>query len=188
MNSAYLIANNSTRPAGTTVAEKKTYDNRQIVARSNVMIPILWLALYEQEDLLAFQSCDGDVLSPSITLRNARRNWARRKSRLEASFPHNLTELEGWEQGISRLEARYIKIDAGELWTLGPPSEFETRLRAAVRWFDRGGERDFDLLLDSLWMRGGYDPATKSLTQDNVPYYFYGEPWKLPPLEAGRGV
>jgi hypothetical protein len=91
------------------------------------------------------------------------------------------------------LKTRYIKIDATELWSMVvglEEEEYKANLRGGVRWFDTGSDTDFEHLLGLLWRQDSYDPATKAFKEkDDVPFIFYGHPWRLPPLkEESRGL
>ena len=95
--------------------------------------------------------------------------------------------IEGWEQAIARLKARYIKIDATELWSMVvglEEEEYEANLRGGVRWFDTGSDTDFEQLLGLLWRQDAYDRATRAFKdKSDVPFMFYGlrsgcPPWR----------
>jgi hypothetical protein len=185
-DAAYLVANNSPRPVGTPPDQEPTYEDEDCMAYAKWTIPILWISLFVEDDLKVFESIDGDCLAPVTSLRKARLNWSRRKSRLEETFPHNRPEIEGWERAIAQLQVRYIKIDATELWSMAvglEEEEYEANLRGGVRWFDTGDDTDFERLLGLLWRQDAYDRATKAFKETgDVPFMFYGHPLRLPPL------
>jgi hypothetical protein len=187
---AELVANNSPRPAGILPDGELTYDIEDSIASAKWTVPIFWVSLFVEDDLKAFElsEIDSACLAPVTSLRKARLNWSRRRPRLDETFPHDTAVMDAWEEALARLKARYIKIDVTELYQAAfglEEEEFLADLRGGVQWFDGGGAADFAHLLRLLWRRDAYNPATRSFTEkDDVPFMFYGHPWRMPPLKA----
>jgi hypothetical protein len=184
MNEARLVANNSPRPAGPDEDGDPNYRDSHVRASAGLTVPVLWLSLFAESDIRVHESEEGDVPAPVAPLSAALSNWSRRRPVLETAFPGYTAEFDAWAEAIQQLKAKYIKIDAEELWAMGD-AEFEADLRGGLRWFDSAAVGDFERLLNLLASRGNFNADARTFGENaaGAAFFLYGHAWRLPPLK-----
>jgi hypothetical protein len=181
-NAAYLVANNSPRPAGSDTGYDPETD---AIADAPMAVPVFWLALFGPAQVVTFESRadDGRPLSvPSLVGKrsDALRLLRDRRGVLLDLFPEFGPTWHRFADCLAGLRRRYLKVDLEELWDM-VPGEFGPQLDAALRWFDSG---DATALRNLLELAGidDYDPGRRTFPgREGVPraFHFRGYPCSL---------
>ena len=110
------------------------------------MIPALWCSIFTEPDIPHHEFQGFHIPAPTVETQVARERFAQRRSVLESTFSNFTQVIDEWANLLNGVSERYIKIDATEIWDMGP-EEFEEQFPAAIRWFDSQADSDFDQLV-----------------------------------------
>jgi hypothetical protein len=178
-NEAILIANDIPGGVGGEVGEDPT--GQDGVASGPHAVPVYWLSLFDETHLLTVEVEGEDgtgVAVPSLVaeMSVARRLLGERRESLSEAFPEFQSTWDRFAKVIHQLKARYIKVDLLELWDLAAAvdEDFESEVRAAIRWFESRDEADFARLLSVAGIRS-YDKTRRTFDAvgSDVPRAFH---------------
>jgi hypothetical protein len=175
-NRAYLVGNDHSTTAGPSDGDI-TYDpDSEILAAASGLIPVLWLSVFKEEDIMHHGYEDCRIPTLLATTDTARQRFQSRASALRAQFPHNVDQLAAFDRLLEGITFRFIKVDAAEIWELDPDS-FESRLTDSLRWFSSATDEDFRRLLDLA--EAEYDETTRRCLGLRSPMQdvFHGYAW-----------
>jgi hypothetical protein len=162
-NCAYLIAGKTPEPAGCNGDGETNYDFQSdvIATGGGYQLPLFWLSLFNQADLCLHQFDEYRVPTVVCERSSAFANLRKRRSLMQATFPACEAHWASWEWLVGSATAPYFKLDATELWDLGP-EEYERDFPVALRWFESGDAGDLSVLLSMGAF--AYDAESKHLT------------------------
>ncbi len=147
-NRAFLISNNGPETAGRTSDGNPNYQyDTDVVAEGGGMsLPPFWLSLFNESHLTAHLLDDYRIPTLICERADGLKLLQERKAAALTVFTGYEPHWTRWEQLIQISKGSHFKLDATELWDLGP-DEFEPALTAAVRWFTSGSSDDLRQLL-----------------------------------------
>jgi hypothetical protein len=142
-NRPFLMAHDSADPANGVSGTAK------ILAAANYQIPLLWLSLFDSEDVKAvempIEKADGsESTAPVPTLHapieSARARYESRRALLLARLPVGLhTHVDEWERLLATVKHAFVQIDVAEIWMMFDPPEFDDAIRRHLPAFELGG-------------------------------------------------
>lgn len=166
----------------------------EVVVAASYILPVLWCSLYTRSDIhtrieqwddpFGRLADEQGFVSYPILLTSIERAKQRAIEKRPIFFEHFSSDAEivydEWLELLHGLEKPYLRVDTGELWSMGTPEEFDEFLAGCVRVFEENRPEDWAMLTGQTPYLE-YNPATQQVTIGaNGAYALRGYEWLRP--------
>ncbi len=162
-NRAYLLLNWSGDPS-------EDFDDDIVAAGASYFYPILWCSIFSLRDLMTtVRPLDPENEDDTITylslhapLYVARERAIQRKTQLLDWFPRTIEPFyQQWLDLLAGIDAPFIQLDTGEIWSMSNDERSERELRTYIRAFEEDQQNDWLALLEQAQIK--VDTDTKQV-------------------------
>jgi hypothetical protein len=178
-NRAYLVGSKNDEPAGPSEKGINYDPDTEILAGASYCVPLLWLALFDQSSIRDLVIEEYKIPAPVTDAASARKLLKARSSRLLALLSDTNLFYE-FETLIAGAPFEFFKIDAFEIWDLGP-EEFAEELPAVMQWLETGDKKHFAALSELVGLNLPDElTANPPHKLSGDPQHFRGYKWVRP--------